>query len=623
VLVNQGKRQEALSAYLRLVRLAPRDGLAYHALGLILRDLGRVDDAITAFSTAVRLTPDFPDAHLKLGMILRRAGRLEEAIGAYRHVITLCPDLAEAHNNLANVLRDLHRPDEAIEAYQQAIQLKPDDALAYMNLGGALAQAERFADAARAYESALRWQPDCAEAMSQRGVMLAHLACFDEAMQSHQRALAHAPHDPAAHEAMGATLLLRKDITSAVECFRRALALEPNRGASWNGLGLALRSLGTLHKAAECFARAVEEEPENASFHRNHVSVLHGSTLAGDKAGRLIALMHDPRRPLRQRVDAGFALGDMLDNAGRFDEAFQAYARANALFRDDCAGRGLSFDVLRLRGVVDQLVAHFTADFFAHRRSWGEHTETPVFVVGMPRTGTSLVEQIAASHPAVFGAGELPHIGGLARSLAGEGGQFTGEHWSARAVRDAARSYLEQLRSSAGGAHRIVDKMPGNVFLLGLIAVCFPAARVIFCRRDARDTCLSCYFQHFALPERHLYTYDLADCAAQLLEMERLMAHWRHALPLRMLEINYESLINRQEEQTRSLVDFLGLPWDGRCLDFHRTERPVHTASVWQVRQPLYSRSVGRWRRYASHLRPLLAALGDPIDAGQSLADAD
>ncbi len=186
-------------------------------------------------------------------------------------------------------------------------------------------------------------------------------------------------------------------------------------------------------------------------------------------------------------------------------------------------------------------------------------------------------------------------------------------HWHAEAVSQAAAAYLERMRALGGSAARVTDKMPGNVLQLGLIAVLFPAARVILCRRDPRDTCLSCYFQWF--PSRGLlYTYDLADCSRQYLETERLIAHWRAVLPLRMLEIQYEELVADQEGQSRRLIEFLGLPWDPACLRFHQTRRTVATASVWQVRQPIYTRSVGRWRHYQRHLGPLLDVVATPTE---------
>jgi hypothetical protein len=235
-----------------------------------------------------------------------------------------------------------------------------------------------------------------------------------------------------------------------------------------------------------------------------------------------------------------------------------------------------------------------------------------VFIVGMPRSGTTLVEQIAASHPAVFGADELADIGRLAAALSQGDAANPIIGWDSNRIAQAAAAYLEHLKLLGPNASRVTDKMPGNVFQLGLIATLFPRARVIFCQRDPRDTCLSCYFQWFP-SSRLLYTYDLADCAHQYLQTQRITAHWLKVLPLQMMEVQYEELVADQENQSRRLIDFLGLPWDPACLQFHKTRRTVTTASVWQVRQPMYNRSAGRWRNYQRHLGPLLEVLNsDP-----------
>jgi Flp pilus assembly protein TadD len=607
ILVNQGKLAEALTAYRRLVYLRPSDAAAQYGLGIILRDQGHADGAIAAFSRAVQLRPDYAEAWLKLGMELRSAGRSNDAIVAYRRVIALKPDSADAHNNLANVLRDQGRLEEAIAEYGAAIHHGPC-ALGYLNLGNALMQGERFATAVQAFRAAARLQPDCMEAHNQMAVALANLHRFEEAMLSHRRAMALAPDNLQCHEALGATLLLRHDMVGAARSFRRALSLAPESGMAWNGLGMALRSLGRFRGAAACFRRALRTDPDNGAFHRNLLSIGRGGASA-EEVERLRGLANRADLPVNQRVDAGFALGKLLDDADRFDEAFAAYAHASKMFRSSQAAAGRRFDPARLEVTVQRLIETFTPQFFAQRREWGASSDVPVFIVGMARSGTTLVEQIAASHPAVFGAGELLDMGRISTLLSHGGDRVTGQHWTHSSMARASQAHLAHLQELGGGASRVIDKMPGNLFLLGMIAVLFPAARVILCRRDARDTCLSCYFQHFAMADHHLYSYDVADCGRQYLETHRLVPHWREVLPLRLLEVEYEALIARPEEQMRRLIDFLGLPWDSACLDFYQTRRTITTASMWQVRQPLYSHAIGRWRRYERHLRPLLDVL--------------
>jgi hypothetical protein len=325
-------------------------------------------------------------------------------------------------------------------------------------------------------------------------------------------------------------------------------------------------------------------------------------------------LLDDSRSSQPDRATAGFALGKLLNDAERYDEAFGYFARANELVRQERASQGDRFDPAALARQVDEIIATFTPPFFDQHRDWGDRSALPVFIVGMPRSGTTLVEQIAASHPAVIGAGELRDIDRIAAA--------TGRNpaaWDRQVIGTAAAAHMDRLRGltradTRGGdavnsIERVIDKMMGNVFELGLIATLFPAARVIVCRREPRDNCLSCFFQYFA--SGNTFSYDLADCGHRYVQVERLLKHWQQVLPLPMFTMQYEELVADLPGQSRRLIDFLGLPWDPACLQFHRTERAVITASGWQVRRPIYNDAVGRWRNYAKHLKPLLDVLGD------------
>jgi hypothetical protein len=267
----------------------------------------------------------------------------------------------------------------------------------------------------------------------------------------------------------------------------------------------------------------------------------------------------------------------------------------------------MAFDGPGLRRYVDWAIANFTPEQFAATADWGDPSELPVFIVGMPRSGTSLVEQIVASHSQVFGAGESKDVGSIVQTLDGGDRHYPPSQWDRAAVRGAATAHLDRMREQGGDALRVTDKMPDNCRILGQIAALFPRARVIVCRRDPRDVCVSCHFQQFA--EGQAWSTDQAELAERVREIDWLLAHWRAVVPLRMLEVRYEDLVANLEAESRRLIAFLGLEWEPACLAFHETERPVFTASLWQVRQPLYSSSVGRWRNYRTHLGPLLEGL--------------
>jgi hypothetical protein len=269
---------------------------------------------------------------------------------------------------------------------------------------------------------------------------------------------------------------------------------------------------------------------------------------------------------------------------------------------------GRSYDPESVREQVDELQRIFTPHFFEERKGFGDPSDLPVFVVGMPRSGTTLVHQIAASHPRVQGIGESRQMLDLAKDLRHGGAETEGFLSDSQLIHRAAAEHIQRLVTAHPGALRVIDKLPNNVYRLGLIAVLFPSARIVYCRRDARDTCLSCYFQLFH--DLNSFSFDLAHCGYEFRFVERLMDHWRRVLPLKMLEVRYEELVADPEGQSRRLIDFLDLPWDLACLEFQRAPAAILTSSDWQVRQPIYHRSIGRWKHYQKHLGSLLAVLG-------------
>ncbi len=392
------------------------------------------------------------------------------------------------------------------------------------------------------------------------------------------------------------------DIASAILCCQGALTLNPNEASLWNDLGRCFLAVGNFDKAIESFRRALGIDPDLADAYRN-LALCRKLPADGPGMARSVALAARAALPAEDRAAAYFAVGKALDDAGRHDEAFVAYDLANLLYRAARAAAGDRFDAAALACQVNRSIAVFTPGFFATVGNWGNPSNVPVFVVGLPRSGTSLVEQILASHSRILGAGELRDIGEVAAQLGP-----VDAPWTQAMVRQAADAHLGRLNRLGNGAARVIDKLPDNIFMLGVIATLYPSARVIFCRRDPRDVGLSCYFQKFSAGSL-TFSYDLADCGRRIRETERLAAHWRRVLPLRCMDIHYEALVADLEGETRRLVEFLGLGWEPGCLDFHRTARVVQTASSWQVRQPLYHRSVGRWRNYKRHLRPLLAEL--------------
>ncbi len=610
LLAKKGDFDNAIKSYTRALELRPSDAKAHFDLGNILISRDQLDAAIESYSKAIELRPDFGEAHNNLGNALSRKGVADEAMESYQRTVMLNPEYLDRLNQVGRMLEEKGRMDEAIAAYLSIIELRPNIAQAHLNLGQALDAAGYADDAVAAYRGAAKVNPGGVEIHARMASLLARLERFDEALAAQASAAAIAPDSVLTHETLGDIQMFRLNAAAAVESFQRALAIDPNSFSSCKHLGEALRSLGRFDEAAVCFRRLIDLRPDIPAGYSALATI---GRLNPDQPEmrRILELLNQPNLPVENRVGIQFALGKTFDAADRFDEAFQYYSAANSTIKRQRAAMGKFYDRESIHLQVDQIIDTFSSEFFQQRRDWGDASETPVFIVGMPRSGTTLVQQIAATYPGVYGAGETRAILDIARSLKGDDFKTDTLLLDPASIKNIARQHLHHLRAMHPEAKFIIDKLPSNVYRLGLIALLFPSARVIFCRRDARDTCLSCYFQHFF--EVNAFSFDLADCGHEYLACDRLMNYWRQALPLRTLEMQYEDLVGDFEAESRRLIEFLGLQWDPACLEFHRTPATILTASDWQVRQPLYKRSVGRWRNYEKYLGPLFEVLHHQI----------
>jgi len=611
VLAHQtGRAQEAVELIRQALTLSGPDPVFASNLSAACLDAGLLDEAADAASAALRLRPDFADARNNLGVALRRQGRLADAEGAFRAAVRFDPRHVDARTNLGATLQQQGDLTEALVQLQEAIRLAPGNAQAHNDLGGTFIAAR---------------QPDLA---------LPHL----------RRAIRLKPDFPEAHNNLGVALRNVNEFEESLECFQTAVRLKPLYVRARINLGHALQLLGRLDDALAEFLEALRLEPKNA-LALSHLSNLaqHGYyRFPAEQVHALEELAALTDIPPEEHCRIHFALARLRDKAGAYDEAFAHCTRGNELRREYDRRRGLLFDPDAHHAVIDRLIATCTPEYFQQVGSFGNDSELPIFVVGMMRSGTTLAEQILASHPRVHGAGELPDI---ERLVGGEWSVVSGTqrrpeplttphppltthdsppttHHSpypqclsslnAATARTLAEDYLERLRRRGGPAARVVDKMPFNFLHLGFIATLFPRARIIHCRRDAIDTCLSCFFQNFT--DVHPFAFDLRHLAQYYREYERLMAHWARVLPVPIFNLQYEELTTDQEAVSRRLLAFCGLEWDDRCLRFHETNRPIRTASALQVRQPMYQTSVGRWKHYQAHLRPLLEVLARDMD---------
>jgi tetratricopeptide (TPR) repeat protein len=566
-LAQLGRHAEAVANYDQMLQVRPDAGVLGERAAALM-ELGRTQEALADAEAALALRPDLVRALIIRGNALRALGRLVEALASYDEVRAIDAREAAAPYNRGLVLADLGRLDEALESFGRALELRPRDARVLHNRGNALRALRRWASALRDFDAAVAITPDHAELLNDRANVLKDLGRDQEALAGYDAAIAARADCAEAHDNRGVLLLELGQPDAAAEAIETSIRLAPERVRSYYDLTLA-RPV----KAGDPCLLALEKMAEGA-----------------------VALS------AQERIELNFALAKAYADLEDHEAAFPRLLEANALKR---AATG--YDEQATLDGLRQAREVFTPALIRSRSGQGHPSEAPIFVIGMPRSGTSLVEQVLASHPQVFGAGETDLFADAAAQVL-KGCDAEGEQLSAGALVALGGRYLDRIQARAPGAARFTDKTLDNARFAGLIHLALPNARIIHVRRDPVDTCVSCFSTLFF--GELGFAYDLGELGRYHRAREALMAHWRAALPPQtFLEVRYEALVGDLEGETRRLLAHCALDWSPACLDFHRTQRPVRTASVNQVRQPLYRSSVGRWKAYEQRLGPLLAAL--------------
>ncbi|MEQ8493957.1 MAG: tetratricopeptide repeat protein, partial [Gammaproteobacteria bacterium] len=567
----------------RALVLDPDHPDCHNNLGMAELGLGEVGAAVAAFAAAVRANPRFAEAWFNLGNAERARGDLDAAERAWRKAVRIRPDYVDAVNNLANLLRQGGRAREAVHLLHKLVRREPGFAPGWLNLGLAFAADGATDDAIAALEQAATLDATLtAEACSAIARCERGRGALTAAEAAYRRALAAAP-SAARWNALGAIQFAAGRVDDAATSFAHALELDADAADTHDNLGLVAAARGDRAGAAAHYERALARDPAHGSAWRGLAGLEHAPAETRALVERLEAALAALPEDAPARVPMSFALGHLADRLGEYDRAFDAFSRANR------ARRAVTrYDGDAQARFIDSLIEVFDERCFVTGAEGASDSERPVFIVGMPRSGTSLVEQVLASHPRVHGAGELTFFPELVQrlpALLGSGQPFPRCLTGARPVLGAvAGDYLAQLAARDVKAAHVTDKMPYNFLYLGLIALLFPRARVVHCRRAAMATCCSIFTHDLA--GSHPYAYDLGELARAWAGYERLMAHWRACLPLAMLELDYEALVDDLAGGARRLSAFLELPYDPACLDFHRSPRTVTTASQWQVRRP-------------------------------------
>lgn len=497
-------------------------------------------------------------------------GNPRAALDIYNLVIEKLPNSAEVHNNRAAVLQLMKRYEEALTSYDRAIAIKPDYTTAHFNRGLTLKQMNRVEQALASYDAALRLAPNNSEIYNSRGVLLQQMRRYDEALASYQQAVTANPGHAIAHNNLGTVLMSKGDMAEAAALFRKACTLSPT-------FPDPLFNLTKLRRY------------QNPS---------------GPEVEAIGSLLEKSDLPPEDKEHLQFALGKIYDDCGLYDDAFECFMQANRI-----RSSFVSYKPAAVTRMGGELIEIFSRDFLARRFEFASESRLPLFIVGMPRSGTTLLASILSNHPAIATAGELSVISNFTRHLKELNKNKVPYPRGARhIIFSVAMRLIKQyegcLRNAAcRDVSRVIDKNPLNFQHLGLISMLFPQAQIIHCTRHPLDTCLSNYFQRFPLFLD--YSFDLRNIGHFYREYSRLMDHWRRVIGPRLLEVNYEDIVLKTRQTVSKMLDFLGLDWDERCVSPHTNPYPVETASEWQVRQPIYTGSMGRWLHYEKYLAPL------------------
>jgi len=565
-LYSQGQLQQALKQAEALVQQFPMSVVLYNIQGAILQELGKLDLSIDAYNKALAIEPNYADAHYNMGMALQRQGKLKEAIKAYNKALAIKPDNAEAYNNMGIALHEQGKLEEVIEAYNKALAIKPDYAEAYYNMGGTLEEQGKLDEAIAAYNKALAIKPDYAEAYNN----------------------------------MGGTLKEQGKLDEAIEAYNKALAIKPDYAEAYNNMGATLEEQGKLEEAIEAYNKALAIKPDCFEAHR-HRSTVTKYNPNDPQINEVDELLQRQNLNKSERCHLHYTYAKMKEDLGDLSVAFDNYVaggelRQKLLTYDFTQDQKLFSKIKNTAPQFKDVTPNLSGEAIKH---------TPIFILGMPRSGTTLIEQIVSSHTQVTGAGELGYLSRFGTKLVAGLTAPTVE-----AVLVFRERYLTELVKRANGQAFVTVKMPQNFQYIALICAAFPEAKIIHVQRDAKAICWS-NFKHYFVANGLGYSYSLADTVEYYELYKDLMRFWSQNYSDRIYNLHYDKLTENQEPETRRLIEYLELNWQDACLAPQKNKRSVKTASQQQVRQKVYQGSSQAWRKY----EPFLNGVFDGLEA--------
>ncbi|MCB9990737.1 MAG: tetratricopeptide repeat protein [Rhodospirillales bacterium] len=627
--VKLGNLEEAAECWEKALKIRPDFAFAWNNLGNVLRDLGKLKESEEKCKKALAIDPNYVEALNNLGNVYLDQGKYENAEEFYRRAIANKPDYAEAHNNLcvalmqqsrydeavmhgryatsfkanytdayinlSDAMRNLGHIDEARKAIEKAVILRPDSAEVHMDLADVLLMQDKYGDAEVELKKVEGMVPDNPRIFIKLSSVQERAGKLEDALATVEKAARLNPEMPEAYLRKGQICHINNRISEAEENFNKALKLAPRSANAHLSLADLYLTMGEMKKTEKLLKKAKELAPNLPGMFYTLSSVKKFTKTDPDFKQMVALEKRIESYGLDHASALNFALFSAYEDMGNYKKAFEHLKKGN-----DYKRKTVPHQPERIEAHFQMLKRTYTPELFKSLEGKGYKSKLPVFIVGMPRSGTTLTEQIISSHPDVYGAGELS----VGSSLEHQLGPLSAEN-----CRELGALYVKTVKKldRNGKAKRITDKMPGNFMNIGLLVNILPEAKIIHCRRNPIDTCLSCYKQNFARGQ--YWSYNLEELAEQYKLYEEVMAYWREVLPDRFLEIDYEDTVNNLEEQAHKLIDFVGLPWHKACLQPHKQKRAVLTASKTQVIKPVYKSSVKAWKRYEKQLEPLIKGL--------------
>lgn len=608
-LIDARKPFEAIAPLQSAIELAPRFARAQENLGHAMLMLNRLDEAHTHLKLAAQLDPQSASARQKLGHVLAAMGKGDDADSIFEQGFELDPQrgkLAEAGEHL----RD-ERFDECEDLCKALLRENPSNVNAMRMLARVAGQAEHWKHAEKLLRRVLEIAPEFHDARIDLSRVLKNLDRIEEALDCTAHAVAEMPRNAYALYIHASMLSLGNQAETALIFYRRAIQMREHHPAAWIGMGHLLKTLGRTEEGIEAYHKAIEQMPNFGEVYWS-LANLKTYRFSDEQVADMERRLAEEDLDEDTRVHFMFTLGKAWEDRTEWNKAFEYYEQACEIQR-----MRIAYDPVEAAVINDRICEVFTARFLQSRHGLGCGREpTPIFIVGLPRSGSTLIEQILASHSQAEGTAELAEIAKLTASLSK---RFAGVNYPESVSQlmpidwqQLGETYLERTRRHRQGLPCFTDKMPNNFPSIGFIATILPNAKIIDARRHPLDSCFGSLKQHFAHGQS--WSYDLMEIGEYYLEYRRLMRHWAAVLPGKVLEIRYEDMVNDQQQQTRRLLEFCGLAWEDQCLRFYETERAVRTASSEQVRQPIYSSSIHHWKNFRTQLAPLLEVIGEDIE---------